>query len=81
MDSWLADKEVATCPISDLGFLRVSTHPKALNAEMTTTRRLLGAFLKKHRPEFVADDLSPLESPAQKSEQVTDQYLAGLAAS
>ena len=80
-DAWLTGKELATCPISELGFLRISTHPKALNADMTTTRQLLEAFLQKHGAHFVADDLPALRSPAQRSEQVTDNYLAELAAS
>jgi uncharacterized protein len=81
MDTWLAGKELATCPISQLGFLRISTNPKALHADMATARQLLAAFLGKYRLSFVADDLLPLKSPAQKSEQVTDHYLADLAAS
>lgn len=80
-DTWIATKEIATCPISQLGFLRVSSNPKALNADMATARQLLEAFLQKHQPEFLSDDLSPLNSPATKSEQVTDLYLAELAAS
>ena len=80
-DAWLTGKEIATCPISQLGFLRISTNPKALNAEMTTTRQLLDAFLQKRGAQFVADDLPPLKSPAKRSEQVTDRYLAELASS
>jgi hypothetical protein len=64
-----------------LGFLRVSTNPKALNVDMTTTRQLLESFLEKHACQFVADDFPPLKSPAQKSAQVTDHYLAELAVS
>ncbi|HUS34284.1 MAG TPA: TA system VapC family ribonuclease toxin [Verrucomicrobiae bacterium] len=81
IDAWLAGKELATCPISQLGFLRISTNPKALHADMTTARQLLEAFLQKYRSSFVADDLLPLSSSPQKSEQVTDHYLAELAAS
>jgi uncharacterized protein len=81
IDAWLDGKELATCPISQLGFLRISTNPKALNADMTNARQLLEAFLQKHGLAFVADDLLPLKSSAQKSEQVTDHYLAELAAS
>jgi uncharacterized protein len=80
-DAWLAGKELATCPISQLGFLRISTNPKALNADMTTTRQLLEAFLQQRGAYFVADDLAPLKSSATRSEQVTDHYLAELAAS
>jgi toxin-antitoxin system PIN domain toxin len=79
-DAWVEGKELATCPLSQLGFLRVSTNPKALNSDMATARQLLEAFLRKHRSQFVADDLAPLKSSAQKSEQVTDRYLAELAA-
>lgn len=80
-DKWLKGRELVTCPISQLGFLRVSTNPKALNADMTTARQLLEAFLQKHGSQFMADDLSPLKSSAKRSEQVTDHYLADLAAS
>jgi len=79
-DSWLQGKSLATCPLSELGFLRISTHPKALDATMTDARKLLEDFLTKHNVEFVPDDLHALEAKATKSEQVTDFYLAELAA-
>lgn len=81
VDAWLEGKEVATCPISQLGFLRISTNPKALNATMATSRQLLESFLRKRESLFIADDLLPLKSSAQRSEHVTDLYLAELAAS
>ena len=81
IDSWLAGKELATCPIAELGFLRISTNAKALNANMVAARQLLEAFVQKHRSAFIADDFPPLKSTAQKSQQVTDHYLADLAAS
>jgi toxin-antitoxin system PIN domain toxin len=80
-DAWVAGKKLATCPLSELGFLRISTHPKALKSDMATTRQLLEAFLEKHSPQFIADDLPSLKSSAQNSEQVSDCYLAELAAS
>jgi toxin-antitoxin system PIN domain toxin len=79
-NAWLQGKELATCPLSELGFLRISTNPKALNSDMATSRRLLEAFLQKHKPHFIPADLPALKSSAQKSEQVTDCYLAELAA-
>jgi len=78
-DTWLQGKQVFTCPLSELGFLRVSTNPKALKAEMRSARQLLEAFLQQHRAGMVPDDLHALKSHPQKSEQVTDQYLAELA--
>jgi len=29
-DVWLEGKDLATCPLSELGFLRISTNPKVL---------------------------------------------------
>jgi hypothetical protein len=80
-DAWLAGRQVATCPLSELGFLRVSTAPKALNADMTASRQLLQAFLEKHKAEFIPADLPALKSSARKSDGVTDLYLAELASS
>lgn len=80
-DAWLAGRQVATCPLSELGFLRVSTAPKALNADMAASRQLLRAFLEKHQAEFVPADLPALKATPRKSEEVTDLYLAELAAS
>ncbi len=80
-DSWLEGKNLATCPLSELGFLRISTNPKAVNADMTIARKLLEGFLENQKTEFIPDHLPALKSKAQKSLQVTDCYLADLAAS
>ena len=45
-DSWVAGKDLATCPLSELGFLRVSTQPKAIGATMRDARKLLDDFLR-----------------------------------
>jgi toxin-antitoxin system PIN domain toxin len=79
-DSWVADKDLATCPLSELGFLRVSTQPKAIGASMRDARRLLDDFLTKHATEFIPADLPALQSKPARSQEVTDHYLAELAA-
>ena len=79
-DSWVRSKSLATCAISELAFLRISTHPKALGASMTDSRKLLHDFLTKRRIQFVPSDLPALQSKAANSDQVTDFYLAELAA-
>ena len=79
-DAWIKGKDLATCPLSELGFLRVSTQPKAIGATMPDARRLLDDFLRKHAVEFIADDLPALKSNPAKSNEVTDHYLAELAA-
>ncbi len=78
-DAWIQDKALVTCPLSELGFLRVSTNPKALKSDMKTSRELLDSFITKRKVEFVPADLPALKSNARKSEEVTDFYLAELA--
>jgi uncharacterized protein len=79
-DTWLRRKSLATCPLSELGFLRVSTNPKAYNLPMAIARQALEAFVKAHKVEFIPADLPAIKAGAQKSEAVTDSYLAELAA-
>jgi predicted nucleic acid-binding protein len=80
-DSWIRGKAIVTCPLSELGFLRITTNPKSMNLSMATARELLQSFVRKNKAEFLAADLPALKSAAQKSDQVTDYYLAELAAS
>lgn len=80
-DAWVQKKQLATCPLTELGFLRISTHPKALKATMADARKLLEHFHSQMAPVFAADDLQPLNSKPESSDEVTDFYLADLAAS
>ena len=80
-DAWTRGKALATCPISELGFLRISPHPKALNSAMSSARALLADFLAQHSVEFIPADLPGRKSRAAASDQVTDFYLAELACS
>jgi predicted nucleic acid-binding protein len=80
VEAWLRGKQTATCPISELGFLRVSTGDTfPLRAEPELCRNALSEFVRKHRCRFVPDDFSPRTINAQSSTQFTDLYLAGLA--
>jgi uncharacterized protein len=74
-------EQLATCPITELGFLRISTHPKALKATMADARKLLEDFHSQLAPAFAADALKPLKSSPRSRQEVTDHYLADLAAS
>ena len=76
---WLEGKEIAVCPLAELGFIRISTNPKAFNAPMPKARELLQKFLTERLAGRISDDLPPLDSHPQKSDQVTDFYLASLA--
>jgi predicted nucleic acid-binding protein len=78
--AWLAGKTVVVCPISELGFLRISTHKKAFNFTMADARTGLENFLNERSATRIPDDLPALDSKPAMSEQVTDHYLADLAA-
>ena len=78
--SWLSGKSVLLCPLSELGFLRISTNKKAIGAPMEKARRLLEQFAADRAAERITDDLAALDSHPKESEEVTDFYLANLAA-
>jgi toxin-antitoxin system PIN domain toxin len=77
--AWLSGKSVILCPLSELGFLRISTNKKAINAPMEKARDLLNQFAIDRKAVRIADDLQALASHSAKSEEVTDHYLADLA--
>ena len=77
--AWLEGKNIVLCPSVELGFLRISTHKKAINAPMESARRLLEQFASERLAERIGDDLPALQSRPKSSEQVTDFYLADLA--
>jgi len=77
--SWKNGKALAICPITELGFVRVSTGP-AFNASMVDVRRALADFIHDEKPEFVPADIRALDGdPAPTSRKTTDWYLANLA--
>ena len=78
--AWLAGKELVVCPLAELGFLRISTNKKAINAPMEKARELLQKFLDERNVARIPDDLPALQSSSKTSEEVTDHYLADLAA-
>jgi len=77
---WQKGKTIAICPITELGFLRISTQP-VFGATMSEAREMLAFWHKKVQPQFVPCDLKTLEgAAAPASGRTTDFYLAGLAA-
>jgi predicted nucleic acid-binding protein len=75
---WIPEKELAICPITELGFLRVSV--SAYGADLDQAREMLRAFLAKHHPAFVPCDLRALDgAKAPSGAKTTDYYLADLA--
>jgi toxin-antitoxin system PIN domain toxin len=79
--SWLEGKQICVCPLAELGFLRISTNPKAIHAPMKKARDLLQKFMTERDAGRIPDDLPALDSHPQKTDQVIDSYLAELAES
>jgi len=78
--AWLAGKSIVLCPICELGFLRISSNKKAYGLPMDGVRQTLGEFAHERKVDRIPDDLPALNSRARTSDQVTDHYLADLAA-
>ncbi len=75
----MVGKSLAICPISELGFLRVSVY--AHGADLDRAREMLRLFLAKYKPEVVACDIPCLSGlPSPTVGKTTDFYLANLAA-
>jgi predicted nucleic acid-binding protein len=78
--AWLVDKKVVLCPLTELGVLRISTHKKAMGATMDRTRELMVKFAADAKADRIPADLDALDSHPSTSGEVTDHYLADLAA-
>ena len=77
--------DFSTCPVSQLGFARVSSHP-LLGYSMSPDQAfgVLRRFLADSRHRFVPDDLSCSDRIVRtdlmgRANQVTDHYLVALA--
>ncbi len=77
--AWLQGKQTVLCPLSELGFLRISTQPK-FGATMEQARSALKKLAEERSADWVADDLPALDSRAAGTKQVMDCYLCDLAA-
>jgi len=79
VSAWSAGKDLAVCPITELGFLRVVTSP-AYNATMSQALETLKDFLDHGSPAFIAADARALDGTvAPSSGKTTDWYLGNLA--
>ncbi len=73
-------EEFATCPLTQLGFLRVSTIPTPGYATMIDAHTWLQALTCRRGHTFWPDDLEPLAlGNLSGPQQLTDRYLLALA--
>ena len=70
--AWLSGKSIVLCPLTELGFLRISSNKRAINVEMDKAREALNRFCGERQPQRINDDLPALDSRPKQSEQVTD---------
>ena len=77
---WLETvKTVAVCPLTELGFVRISSQP-SFGATVEQARKMLADWKAARQPQFVPCDLEILKTVAPKTgAKTTDFYLAGLA--
>jgi predicted nucleic acid-binding protein len=76
---WEKHEDLALCPITELGFVRIASQP-AFGFTVDQARTQLADFYKQRFPDFVPCDVKVLESdPAKSSSHTTDAYLASLA--
>ena len=77
---WLeVQRQFFTCPLTHLGFLRVSISP-AFRATFEDARNALQELTRLEGARFVADGLPGTVLPAlQSANEVTDAYLVALA--
>jgi predicted nucleic acid-binding protein len=71
-------KSLVTCPLSELGFLRISTG-RVFGSSMGDSRQALISFIQTNNVEFLPADLPAIGSHPSSSAEVTDIYLAELA--
>jgi toxin-antitoxin system PIN domain toxin len=77
---WLKGREIVLCPLAEMGFLRISTHPGGYNFSMEVARQGLKRFRTDRKAMLITDDLDVFNSNPKTSAQVPDHYLADLAA-
>lgn len=79
---WFAGKQFATCPITQLGFLRISTTlgQTGYAGNVEDARRALDSIVQANAHTFWPDQLAPVSIPLPStSKQLTDSYLVALA--
>jgi predicted nucleic acid-binding protein len=75
---WESTVDLAVCPITELGFLRISN--QAFKASMTDARASLSSWLALRNPKFIPCDERALSGiTASSGGKTTDFYLAHLA--
>jgi predicted nucleic acid-binding protein len=89
VERWIASEKqsdglvLATCPLTELGFVRIASGVALFGMDVAGAKSLLGRFKKNKvvRTTFLPDSLDTEQLPSwvKKSAHVTDGYLKALA--
>ncbi len=78
--AWEDGQQIAVCPITELGFLRISTQP-AFGLSVADARKALKDWKEARHPQSFPCDMEALDTdPPSVGSKTTDFYLASLAA-
>lgn len=76
---WQENLELAVCPLTELGFLRISTQP-SFGLSVAEARKVVNDWRGSRKPQFIPCDMEALLSdPPSAGSKTTDFYLASLA--
>ena len=77
--AWQSGLDLAVCPLSELGFVRISTQP-TFGATVAEARKALSDWKARRKPAFIPCDYSVLGTDAPTTgSKTTDFYLSSLA--
>jgi predicted nucleic acid-binding protein len=78
--TWVASRQLAVCPITEIGFLRIATQP-SFGLSVADARKALKDWKTLKQPQFFPCDMEALDTePPSAGSKTTDFYLASLAA-
>ena len=80
---WAAGKSLATCSITELGFVRILAQLPEADISVTTSREMLATMKRERRLKQISDSQSAVGLPVwvQKPGQITGGHLLALAQS
>ncbi|MEI6279024.1 MAG: PIN domain-containing protein, partial [Verrucomicrobiae bacterium] len=83
VSGWAAGKSLASCSITELGFVRILAQLPEVDISVTTSREMLATMRRERRITQISDSQSGVALPlwVQTPRQITDGHLLVLAQS
>ena len=74
VSAWQSGLDLAVCPLSELGFVRISTQP-AYGLSVSDARKALREWKEKRKPIFVPCDLTVQDTDAPTAGTKTTTFI------